>query len=138
MSRRQYIKGAACKNCKSKKHRCDNEKPQCRYCAKRNLKCERVNWKKRGRKSNDTPFQIISPAITINQRNSDCREQSLAFDDIFSHYYEDIGRSVEQTHIPVNQDDSFYNTDMNLLNNYEVNFNSQGENFYEGLYYLFC
>ncbi|KAF0479133.1 hypothetical protein F8M41_023884 [Gigaspora margarita] len=50
--RKKYIVGRACTNCKLKKHKCDDEGIQCKYCAKRNLKCVRGDWDKRGRKPN--------------------------------------------------------------------------------------
>ncbi|CAG8798993.1 17565_t:CDS:1, partial [Dentiscutata erythropus] len=69
--RKKYISGRACENCKKKKHKCDNEGIQCKYCAKRNLMCVRVKWDKRGRKPNKTAFQtnVISP-IHINKESS--------------------------------------------------------------------
>ncbi|CAG8645742.1 3919_t:CDS:1, partial [Cetraspora pellucida] len=76
--RKNYIRGRACTNCKKKKHKCDNEGTQCRYCKKRNLDCVRVVWGKRGRKQkqsrkpNESTFHINdSPAIHSDNKISE-------------------------------------------------------------------
>ncbi|CAG8720063.1 9693_t:CDS:1, partial [Racocetra fulgida] len=86
---------------------------QCKYCKKRNLDCVRVVWEKRGRKSNETSFQVnVSSAIQCEKSSE---QPPPKFDHLFSNDNEE-----QQLYL----DCEFIDTNVYDFNSLPTDFNS--------------